>query len=108
MLFRSKLRTRPIDLTTLAKRAGGVYPADAVFDMIDGRKQVRSHRAESMPIWGCRYDSWSVTNRKKRGIEKGVRSKPVESLLNLPCDSEEAIRGRIQSVVDYLRTIQQP
>ena len=47
---------KPADLTLLAKRSGGVFLSSAVFEMIDGRRAIRSYH-NSMPIWGCRYAS---------------------------------------------------
>lgn len=99
------LKIRPVDLTTLAKRAGGVFSSSAVYEMIDGRRAIRSHHS-SMPIWGCRYASDPIPRVKKRRV-RGYQSKPLETLLNLSCDSEEVIRSRIQAVVDYLEHVQQ-
>lgn len=95
---------RPADLTTLAKRAGGAFSPGAVYEMIDGRSAIRSHHS-AMPIWGCRYRSEPVPRWKRKRF-RGYQQKPLESLLNLTCDSEEVIRARIQSVVEYLETIQ--
>jgi len=50
-----KLKTKPPNLTTLAKRNKGVFPQRAVHDAVDGRKTTRSHRISEMPIWGCRH-----------------------------------------------------
>ncbi len=49
----SELRTRPTDLTLLAKKNGGRFPADAVRKEIDGKNPaVRSHGGPDMPVWG--------------------------------------------------------
>jgi mono/diheme cytochrome c family protein len=40
------------NLRTLAKRNGGVFPAEAVTAYIDGRDQVAAHGDRVMPIWG--------------------------------------------------------
>ena len=40
------------NLRTLAKRNGGVFPAEAVAAYIDGRDQVAAHGDRLMPIWG--------------------------------------------------------
>jgi mono/diheme cytochrome c family protein len=94
---------KPADLTLLTKRSGGVFLSSAVFEMIDGRRAIRSHH-NSMPIWGCRYASDPVFKRRKI---RGYQSKPLESILNLSCDAEEVIRQRIEAVVGYLERIQQ-
>jgi len=51
-----ELKTRPADLTVLAKNNNGVFPYDRVFQMIDGRNStVASHGTREMPIWGYRF-----------------------------------------------------
>ena len=96
---------RPADLTTLARQTGGAFSSGAVYEMIDGRRAIRSHHS-AMPIWGCRYRSEPVPRWKRKRF-RGYQQKPLESLLNLTCDSEETIQARIRSVVEYLETIQQ-
>jgi hypothetical protein len=131
----SKLQVKPSDLRRLAKRNGGVYSPDAVYQKIDGRKAPNLHAGSEMPIWGCRqmaqsgarrtgFDSrksskstrgarWRLLNRSrysktnKKGRKKNrLNTTQAESFLDMPCDSESVIHDRIQSVVDYLRTIQ--
>ena len=92
-------------MTSLAKRSGGAFSPMAVYEMIDGRRAIRSHHS-AMPIWGCRYAADPVPRRKKKRF-RGYQQKPLETLLNLSCDSEETIRARIQAVVEYLGSIQQ-
>jgi Cytochrome c len=96
---------KPRDLTLLAKRSGGVFSSAAIFEMIDGRRAIRSYHS-SMPIWGCRYGTEPVPRIKRKKM-RGYQSKPLESILNLSCDPEEVIRHRIESVVGYLEQIQQ-
>jgi Cytochrome c len=98
-------KDRPADLTLLAKRSGGVFSAYSVYEMIDGRRAIRSHHS-SMPIWGCRYASEPVPRTRKKRF-RGYQQKPLEEILNLSCDPEEVIRARIQAVVGYLESIQQ-
>ena len=47
--------TKPTDLTTLAKRNGGVFPAQRVHEIIDGRQEVEAHGPRTMPVWGREY-----------------------------------------------------
>jgi mono/diheme cytochrome c family protein len=98
-------KDRPADLTLLAKRSGGVFSAGSVYEMIDGRRAIRSHHS-AMPIWGCRYESEPVRRVWRKRLQ-GHQQKPLEEILNLSCDSEEVIRGRIDAVVGYLERIQQ-
>ena len=46
------LKSKPADLTLIAKRNGGVFPAAAVRKMIAGDDAVASHGPRTMPIWG--------------------------------------------------------
>ena len=47
-----RLKKRPPDLTMFARNNGGVYPADTVRQIIDGRKPLPGHGGGDMPIWG--------------------------------------------------------
>jgi mono/diheme cytochrome c family protein len=46
------LNTRPSDLTTIAKRHGGVFPAKRIRDIIAGEDVVMAHGSSEMPVWG--------------------------------------------------------
>jgi mono/diheme cytochrome c family protein len=46
------LRLPPADLTAIASRNRGVFPADRVRRIIDGRQAVRAHGDSDMPVWG--------------------------------------------------------
>lgn len=50
-------RTKAADLTTLAKRNEGVFPAQRVYEIIDGRQEVAAHGPRAMPVWGRDYRS---------------------------------------------------
>ncbi|MCX7213746.1 MAG: cytochrome c [Burkholderiales bacterium] len=82
----------PTDLTSLARRNGGVFPKDAVAELIDGRATVEPgpHGTREMPIWGNVYREQA--NHQMRGM---------------PFPSEWSVRGRILALTDYLSTLQQ-
>jgi len=82
----------PADLTVLARRNGGVFPKDAVAELIDGRATVEPgpHGTREMPIWGNVYREQA--NHQMRGM---------------PFPSEWTVRGRILALTDYLSTLQQ-
>ncbi len=107
----ARLKSRPPDLTLLAKKNHGVYSSEVIYQMIDGREGARNHRSMEMPIWGCRHESLHVPLRRAHGkkamLRKKVHAPSFESLLDLPCGSESAIKARILSIVDYLSHIQQ-
>jgi hypothetical protein len=114
----AKLHIKPVDLTLLAKRNHGRFDPGAVYQMIDGRNTRLSHHSAEMPIWGCRHQSpppptLSATTKRKYKIPKRILSqmKPhenaLDSLLDLPCDSEAAIRERLLAIVSYLSLVQE-
>ena len=112
----ARLKTKPVDLTILAKRNKGVFSSRAVYEMIDGRKAVGSHRSIEMPIWGCRQAPPRVSKKKQpakyvgRNAKKRLskhKLKRTESVLDLACDPEPVIRSRIFAVVEYLKRIQE-
>jgi len=51
------LKTAPPDLTTLAKRHGGKFPYDYVFDVLRFGTRFTSHGSSDMPIWGPIFGS---------------------------------------------------
>lgn len=92
-----ELKTRPTDLTVLAKKNNGVFPLDAVSKAIDGRESIGSHGTREMPIWGYRLVP-----------PEHYILKEADNYLYLPPASPEAVvRGRILSIIDYLNRIQQ-
>ena len=84
------LKVVPPDLTTLAKKNGGVFPADRISSMIDGRAEIASHGSRDMPIWGTRY----AVNAAAHYVD-------------VPYDQEAFVRARILLLVDYLNRVQQ-
>jgi len=49
------LKTPPPDLTTLAKRHDGTYPAGYVSAVLRFGRSIASHGSEDMPVWGTRF-----------------------------------------------------
>src|SRR5690606_16728544 len=75
------------DLTRLAARDGGEFPAEDVRFIIDGRYDRRAHGARDMPVWGWQlYDS----------------SNPD------PATERARTNLAIDRLVEYLRSIQRP
>lgn len=50
-------RPKAADLTTLSKRNDGVFPAQRVYEIIDGRQEIAAHGPRAMPVWGRDYRS---------------------------------------------------
>ena len=113
----AKLHIKPADLTMLAKRNHGRFDPGAVYQMIGGRNARLSHHSAEMPIWGCRHQTppptLPATTKRKQKIPKRILSQmkghenELDSLLDLPCASEAAIRERLLAIVGYLSLIQE-
>ena len=80
----SALVKPPADLTHIAARRGGVFPADEVAAWIDGRLAPPAHGTREMPVWGVRF---------AEGLPQGELT-------------QDLVRGRILTLVEYLRSIQ--
>jgi mono/diheme cytochrome c family protein len=76
------LKRKPADLTRIAERNKGTFPAERVFQMIDGRQVVKAHGDSEMPVWGDAF-SRSTTDSDAR-----------------------AVKVKIDSLVEYLGSIQ--
>jgi len=75
------------DLTRLAYRDGGEFPAADVRLVIDGRSDRRAHGPRDMPVWGWQlYDSADPNDAQARA-------------------RTDALIGKL---VDYLQSIQRP
>ncbi|MBK8117793.1 MAG: c-type cytochrome [Sulfuritalea sp.] len=54
-----QMSIRTPDLTGLAKANNGVFPFDRVFQVIDGRQEVKAHGPRDMPVWGRAFNRQS-------------------------------------------------
>jgi mono/diheme cytochrome c family protein len=80
----SSLKSAPPDLTQIAARKGGDFSTAAVAALIDGREMPSAHGTREMPVWGRRF------SERLGGGEIG----------------EEAVRGHLLLLVEYLRSLQ--
>ena len=76
------LRFRPADLTLIAKKNGGSFPVDRVHRIVDGRNPLKGHGGPDMPIWGDAF----------KNAETGY--------------DDVQVKAKVQTVVDYVKTIQ--
>ena len=74
------LKTRPADLTDLARRNDGAFPRDRVAAVLDGRGGV-AHGTTDMPVWGAVF----------RAVDSDARTKQ-----------------RLQNLLAYVETLQAP
>lgn len=77
------LRVHPPDLTLIARRNEGHFPADTVRRIIDGRNPVKGHGGPQMPVWGDAFRS------------------PSDAY------SDAKVAEKINGLVEYLKSIQQ-
>ncbi|MBI1818477.1 MAG: cytochrome c [Deltaproteobacteria bacterium] len=82
----STLKTKPADLTLLAKKHGGQFPYMDVVDLIDGASSSPSHGGAEMPVWGETFQS--DTSSGGNAMDQAM------------------VRGRLMQLTDYLRSIQ--
>jgi hypothetical protein len=82
------LKVKPADLAHLARNNGGVFPINRVYDIVDGRKEVKAHGQRDMPVWGLDYSVKAVE-----------QAKPAP-------DRDLYVRGRILELIDYLYRLQ--
>jgi hypothetical protein len=76
----------PPDLTKIAARRGGDFPAEEIAQSIDGRRDAAAHGPRDMPVWGVKLAELYVPG----GF------------------TQARIRNRIDILVEYLETVQSP
>jgi hypothetical protein len=77
---------KPPDLTKLTRNNRGVFPAEEVYQSIDGRAGIPAHSRLDMPFWGTVFQ------------EGGKEFTP---------ESEAKAKERISNIVSYIKSIQQ-
>ena len=78
----SAMKTAPADLTTIARRNRGTFPADAVARYVaNGEPTIAAHGSKEMPVWGPNFVALSPGPYKP-------------------------INERIEAVVAYIESIQ--
>jgi mono/diheme cytochrome c family protein len=85
------LKTPPPDLTGIAARNGGTFPAEAVRERIDGREVPAAHGSLEMPVWGY----WFGLEATAGGLLQEDRE-----------TAEKEVSRRIGLLVEYLATLQ--
>ena len=89
-VFGASHKVVPPDLTILTKKNGGVFPAERISGVIDGRVEIPSHGSREMPIWGTRY---AVDAAKQ--------------FVDFPYAQEAYTRASVLRSMDYLYRIQE-
>jgi mono/diheme cytochrome c family protein len=88
-VYKELLNKSPSDLTSIAKANQGVFPYQKVYEIIDGRQQVKAHGPGDMPIWGAEY-----------------RAKSATDYLDVPYNPEWYVWTRITALVEYVYRLQ--
>lgn len=83
------LKSSVADLTEISRKNHGVFPFSRVYEVIDGRQQLKAHGTREMPIWGNIY-----------------ADKVASVYDDRPYDAETFVRGRILALIDYLHRLQ--
>jgi mono/diheme cytochrome c family protein len=79
--FSPQLKVWPPDLTQLAKKNNGTYPAMHVSEMIDGEfGKVSAHGSREMPIWGPVFRTMAHGHNDSAQVRIGNVVKYLESL----------------------------
>lgn len=76
------LKNIPSDLTLLAKRNGGAFPAEHVQKIVGGWADIGAHGSSEMPIWGDLFHPKSAAE-------------------------QQAANERLKAVISFLESIQQ-
>lgn len=84
------LKTKPADLTSLAKNNGGVFPEKEVHGFIYGTKTIPSHGSREMPVWGYAFM-----------FRQGALAGPF-----VPERTPQQAEDKIARLVDYVKSIQ--
>lgn len=88
--FAEVLQLTVPDLTTLSRANGGVFPFDRVYQVIDGRDDIKAHGTREMPIWGKHFT---------------FSANPEYD--DYPHSSEAFVRSRIFALIEYIYRLQE-
>lgn len=86
----SSLSKPPADLTRIAARRGGVFPAAEVAATIDGRFELPAHGSREMPIWGRRLAEPIARDTQGEEVARGLIDQLVEYVQSIQVETEPA------------------
>jgi len=86
------IETKIPDLTTLLADNNGVFPFNRVYEVIDGRVEVKAHGSREMPIWGNEYNQKAVEQY---------------SDYPYPFSGEAFVRARILALINHIYALQE-
>jgi mono/diheme cytochrome c family protein len=85
--YAAQLKATLPDLTTMARRNGGVFPVSRTYEAIEGAG--KGHGTRQMPVWGLDYTIQAT-----------------EALPDLPYNQAQYVRTRIMALLEYLNQLQ--
>ena len=85
--YAEQLKGKLPDLTTMAKRNGGVFPVTKTYETIEGAG--KGHGTRDMPVWGLDYTIQAD-----------------QLMPELPYNQAVYVRTRIMALLEYLNQIQ--
>jgi mono/diheme cytochrome c family protein len=76
----SALKSPPTDLTTLAQKNGGKYPALHITSVIRGEGDLPAHGSKDMPVWGPLF--WRMSQGHEAEVQQRISNlnQYIESL----------------------------
>ena len=74
------LKSAPPDLTTLAKRNWGKYPAERVASILRGKETLVAHGDQEMPVWGPVFHTMAGGHEGEVDLRVTNLNKYLESL----------------------------
>ena len=86
----SQMSVRMPNLTQLAGNNRGVFPFDRVYQVIDGREEIKAHGTRDMPVWGQAF---------RRQSSVYFQNYPAQ-------DQESNARSRILALTEYVYRLQ--
>ena len=84
------LRAKIPDLTLLAARHHGVFPAEEVHRIIDGRLIRWGHGSRQMPVWGSEFYGFEGEDATRRARVSHLIDQLVEYLRSMQRGAQEA------------------
>ncbi len=91
--FTGFLKDRIPLINQLRKHNGGVFPFDHVYQVIDGRKEVRMHGPREMPVWG--------------GVYRVESDKVYDTPQGQYYPDDGVVRARILALIEHLSRLQE-
>ncbi len=91
--YARNLKKKPLDLTQLAARYDGRFPVEFIERLVDGRGMTRAHGTPEMPVWGVWFADQITADGKGKADQAEV---------------QKHVKERIERIVTYLQTIQEP